>query len=144
MAKYGNKKTVYDNIIFDSIVEMRRYKELKLLEKSGQIMGLELQPKFELQPAYTDRRGKKHKAITYIGDFKYLEKSPPPTTGNHGLVYLYDAWWQIVVDLQEGQLMAKCTICNKHLNLKPEDVEFIANYFCEKRKRLQAEFDEAK
>jgi len=32
-----------------------------------------LQPKFELQPAYTDRHGKKHRAIMYIADFFYYE-----------------------------------------------------------------------
>jgi len=73
MTKYGNKKTVYDDIVFDSIAEMRRYKELKLRESVGEIIGLELQPKFELQPAYTDRHGKKHRAIVYIADFFYYE-----------------------------------------------------------------------
>ena len=33
--KYGNRKTVVDDIKFDSKAEARRYKELKLLEKSG-------------------------------------------------------------------------------------------------------------
>jgi len=33
--KYGAKKTVVDNITFDSKKEAARYQELKLLEKAG-------------------------------------------------------------------------------------------------------------
>ena len=46
--KYRNIKTVVDGITFDSAKEARRYGELKLLEKSGRISGLEVQPAFRI------------------------------------------------------------------------------------------------
>ena len=41
--KYGNKKTVVDGITFDSRKEAKRYQELKLLEKAGEIKDLRRQ-----------------------------------------------------------------------------------------------------
>lgn len=73
MSKYKNKKTIVDNIKFDSKAEANRYIELKLLEKSGKISDLELQPKFELQEKYINNKGEKVRAITYKADFCYLE-----------------------------------------------------------------------
>jgi hypothetical protein len=73
-SKYGNRKTGVDGNTFDSKKEAERYVELKLLEKGGVISGLELQPKFELQKPFFDKEGKKHRAITYIADFQYLDK----------------------------------------------------------------------
>ena len=73
MSKYKNKKTIVDNIKFDSKAEANRYIELKLLEKSGKISDLELQPKFELQEKYINNKGEKIRAITYKADFCYLE-----------------------------------------------------------------------
>ena len=46
--KYLNRKTTVDGITFDSAKEARRYGELKLLERAGQITGLEIQPSFRL------------------------------------------------------------------------------------------------
>lgn len=47
-SKYGAVKTTVDGIVFDSAKEARRYSELKLLEKAGEIHGLRLQPRYEL------------------------------------------------------------------------------------------------
>jgi len=66
--KYGNKKVEIDGYKFDSKAEARRYQELKLLEKAGEITNLELQPKFELVPKTAKRR-----AVTYTADFAYWE-----------------------------------------------------------------------
>ena len=66
--KYGNKKVEIDGYTFDSQAEARRYQELKLLEKAGEITKLQLQPKFELVP-----KTKKHRAVTYTADFMYTE-----------------------------------------------------------------------
>lgn len=63
-SKYGNKKTVVDGITFDSKKEAARYAELKLMEKAGVIMSLELQPTF---PVYIDGK----KVFEYRADFKY-------------------------------------------------------------------------
>ena len=72
MNKYHNKKTQVDMYVFDSIAESRRYKELKLLERAGQIKELELQPHFLLQEAFK-KNGKTFRKIEYIADFKYIE-----------------------------------------------------------------------
>ena len=71
-SKYGNKKTEYDNIIFDSKREKERYVELKALEKIGIIKDLKTQVSFELQPKY--KIGNKTiRAIKYVCDFVYIK-----------------------------------------------------------------------
>jgi hypothetical protein len=72
--KYHNKKTMVDNVTFDSIAEANRYVELKMMQKTGKIWGLELQPRFELQGKFVDNKGVKHGAITYVADFLYVEE----------------------------------------------------------------------
>lgn len=47
-SKYGAKPQVIDGIRFDSQKEGRRYGELRLLEKAGEIHSLVTQPRFEL------------------------------------------------------------------------------------------------
>ncbi len=66
MTKYRAIKTVVDNITFDSKKEARRYGELKLLFKAGQIRNLEIQPEFDFSI-----EGKK--IFTYRADFAYFE-----------------------------------------------------------------------
>lgn len=73
MSKYNNKKTIVDNIKFDSKAEANRYIVLKMLEKARKISDLELQPKFILQEQYINNKGEKIRAITYKADFCYLE-----------------------------------------------------------------------
>lgn len=72
--KYNATKTEVDGIKFDSKAEARRYKELKLLESVGDIRGLELQPKYELQEGFT-HNGKRIRSINYVADFFYFDKS---------------------------------------------------------------------
>lgn len=62
-------KRTYDGIIFDSIMEMKYYRDVlcPLLE-SGEVIAYELQKKYELQPGFM-RNGKKVLPITYIADF---------------------------------------------------------------------------
>lgn len=72
--KYNAKRTTVDGITFDSKAESARYIELALMELSGEIARLELQPEFVLQPAFT-YRGKKERAIVYRADFRYLRLS---------------------------------------------------------------------
>ena len=71
MNKYHNKKTVVDNIKFDSKLEANRYSELKLLERAGEIFDLKLQPRFLLQPNFK-YKGKTHRKIEYVADFEYI------------------------------------------------------------------------
>lgn len=74
MSKQRNKIAHVDNIKFHSKGEARRYQQLKLLERAGEIKDLELQPKFTLLDKFTTVNGKKIRALTYSADFKYQEK----------------------------------------------------------------------
>ena len=71
--KYGNRKTVVDGITFDSLKEASRYKDLKIMERSGQISMLTLQPKFTLVTSQRNADGKTERPVVYIGDFLYQE-----------------------------------------------------------------------
>jgi hypothetical protein len=73
MTKYGNRPTVQNGYLFDSQAESRRYFDLLILERTGEIAALEVHPSYELQPAFKDKRGRKHRAIRYEGDFSYQE-----------------------------------------------------------------------
>ena len=75
-SKYGNRKTIVYGIAFDSRREARRYVELSLLQRAGEIRDLKLQEKFELIPAVKDERGKVvERAAYYIADFVYIDKN---------------------------------------------------------------------
>lgn len=72
MNKYRNKKVIVDGKEFDSKKEGDRYKELRLLERAGEISDLELQPRFLLQDKFK-KNGKTYRKIEYVADFKYIE-----------------------------------------------------------------------
>ena len=75
-SKYGNRKTMVHGIAFDSRREARRYVELSLLQRAGEIRDLKLQEKFELIPAVKDETGKVvERAAYYIADFVYTDKN---------------------------------------------------------------------
>lgn len=71
--KYRNKKTQVDMYVFDSVLEARRYKQLALLERAGEIKNLKLQVPFLLQESFR-KNGKIYRKIEYIADFVYEEK----------------------------------------------------------------------
>lgn len=88
--KLNNRKREYDGHLFDSVKELKRYGELKLLEQAGEIRSLELQKSFELIPTqyetyerYSDKTGKRLKdgrrvvehGVKYIADFVYRDKN---------------------------------------------------------------------
>lgn len=72
MNKYRNKKVIVDEKEFDSKREGNRYKELKLLERAGEIKDLELQPRFLLQDSFK-KNSRTFRKIEYVADFKYIE-----------------------------------------------------------------------
>lgn len=67
MSKYGAKSTTIDGVKFASLAEARRYGELKLLERAGEITGLQRHPRFVIWQS-----GKE--IIRYEGDFAYTER----------------------------------------------------------------------
>jgi hypothetical protein len=66
--KYGAIPTLVDGIRFASKAEARRYSELLLLQRGGEITGLQLQPKYPLFVNGT-------KIGVYTGDFSYFDKT---------------------------------------------------------------------
>lgn len=87
MSKYHSKKIIVDGETFDSKKEYRRYRELLLLERAGEISNLQRQVKFLLIPTQYEhfpRYGKNGKELTpgkrvvekecaYYADFVYTE-----------------------------------------------------------------------
>ena len=74
-SKYHSRKVTVDGITFDSAKEARRYGELKLLEKAGEIYDLQRQVPFVVIPEQRDEKGKLlEREVKYIADFTYKEK----------------------------------------------------------------------
>ena len=62
MTKYNNKKTMVDDLAFDSKREAKRYQDLVLMQKAKLIRNLMRQQPFELI-----------KGVKYIADFTYFD-----------------------------------------------------------------------
>ncbi len=66
MSKYNAIPTHVDGLRFASKREAKRYNELKLMQQGGEIVALEIQPKF---PLIVNAQ----KLGSYIGDFRYRD-----------------------------------------------------------------------
>lgn len=89
-SKYSNKKMTFDGMTFDSKKELKRYKELLLMQEAEAIENLQTQVKFVLIPTQREsstevykkgaNKGKLkpgkviEKECAYIADFVYKEK----------------------------------------------------------------------
>lgn len=73
-SKYGNRKVTRDGMTFDSVKEYRRYCELRLLERAGEVAELRRQVKFELLPSQRVDGKVVERPVTYIADFVYTDK----------------------------------------------------------------------
>ena len=101
--KYGNKK-IHDlksDQVFDSKKEYRRWVELSLLERAGEITNLQRQVQFILLPEQrapgteTYKKGPRkgqvkpgpvlERKVTYIADFMYFENGEPVVEDVKGL-----------------------------------------------------------
>lgn len=74
--KYGNRKTTYQGLTFDSARECERYKELLILQSVNKIGELTLQPKFWLKCGehFVKIRSKGYpngRKASYRADFSY-------------------------------------------------------------------------
>lgn len=103
--KYNNKKTVVDDIVFDSKDEALYYEVLKDMKNNGLIKDYKLQPKYLLQEAFV-KNDKKYRAITYIADFRVIN--------NDGSAYIVDI---------KGMLTTEFKIKMKLFNYKYPDIE---------------------
>lgn len=72
VSKYKAKKTIVNGIEFDSKKEANRYATLLLLEKSGRIRDLKLQPVYELIPSFR-KNNKTYRKTSYRADFEYFD-----------------------------------------------------------------------
>lgn len=84
--KYRNKKIQVNGETFDSMKELRRWRDLKLLEKAGEITELRRQVPFELLPNQREpdkigpRGGRKpgrtiERKAVYVADFVYRDRA---------------------------------------------------------------------
>ena len=81
-SKYNARRTTIDGVRFASRKEAKRYGELRLLEKAGEITDLVLQPEFNLNvPAHrtfiyqgkTQQYPVNKRVAIYRADFQYTE-----------------------------------------------------------------------
>ena len=99
--KFHNEKAVRimpngKEHIFDSQKEARRYDQLTILLKAGQIRKLKLQEQFTLQESYITPEGDRIRAIRYVADFTYERPTKPD---QNGTVY----WLPVVEDAKGVQ-----------------------------------------
>jgi hypothetical protein len=71
--KYHNHRVKRGEYTFDSKAEAERFARLKAYEEAGHISDLQVHPTYELFPAFTDRTGKRQRAIIYEADFAYVQ-----------------------------------------------------------------------
>ena len=108
MTKYHSKKVSVNGETFDSRKEYRRFCELRLLERAGQITNLRRQVKFVLIPAqhetigYTKAGKPKTKCFerecAYVADFVYEVPWQEQRTNDEGHLVFADGWETIVED----------------------------------------------
>lgn len=82
-SKYRNARTAIDGIKFASKKEAKRYAELKLRERAGEITQLRCHPRYELAI-------KGILICTYVADFAYVRLLPPARGGQ----------WVVVEDVK--------------------------------------------
>ena len=93
MRKYHNQPDHRGEIRFDSRKEARRYDELMLMLKAGQIRNLRLQPQYTLQESYITPEGERVRAIRYVADFAYER---PAEADRYGYIH----WVPVVEDVK--------------------------------------------
>lgn len=73
-SKKGKEKRTYNGHLFASDLELKYYKNYLLpLKESGEIISIDLQPKFLLQKKYY-KYGRLIREIFYVGDFEVTFK----------------------------------------------------------------------
>ena len=87
-AKYRNRRVTFEGETYASKKELRRFRELELMQAAGRISGLRKQVKFVLIPAQYEpdwidysksTQGRKRKGkliereVAYVADFVYLK-----------------------------------------------------------------------
>lgn len=99
-GKYHNQPDSRGNLRFDSRKEARRYDELMLRIKAGQIRDLRLQVDFTLQEAFTDTDGKRVRALRYRADFTDWERDAEEESRAAAAGWSCDSWRYVVEDVK--------------------------------------------
>lgn len=72
-TKYNAQSNEFNGIKFASLAERDYYIHLCDKYASGEILGITLQPKYELQPAFVNAAGNLVRSINYTADFEIVE-----------------------------------------------------------------------
>ena len=72
-SKYNNRKIVYEGMTFDSVKEKCRSIQLRMLERSGAISGLQRQVRYVLIPSQRQEKKVIERACCYYADFVYTK-----------------------------------------------------------------------
>ena len=114
-SKYHNEKTISGGIHFDSKKEARRYEELMLMLRAGQVRDLKLQETFTLQDAYTSPAGLRVRPIKYVADFTYYEKRFIQCGGYDSTDRSSEEWFFVVEDVKSKATKTKIYEIKKKL-----------------------------
>ena len=98
-SKYGNRKITFNGILFDSVGEANRYKQLLLLEKANRIKDLETQVRITLLESFKLDKAT-IRGISYYADFQYVE-------GGKTIIEDYKGYKTEVYKLKRKLLLAK-------------------------------------
>lgn len=93
--KFRNLKCEVDGIKFDSLKEGRRYGQLRLLERGGEIRNLRLQTR---HPLHVNGCFVAH----YVADFDYEERVRPASV-EAGQAVPPDTWRPVTEDVKGGE-----------------------------------------
>jgi hypothetical protein len=102
-SKYHATPTWVDGIRFASAREARRYGELKLLERAGQLWDLTCQPAFELHATqWPAPAGPPHVVGVYRADFAYATKAGTVVEDAKGVRTALYQWKKKHVEIEYG------------------------------------------
>lgn len=103
-GKYHNEPDNRGNLRFDSKKEARRFDELMVMLRAGEIRNLRLQAQFTLQESYLTPEGERVRAIRYVADFFYEQLTCCNMLRTQGEGYVPSAnelrWLPVVEDVK--------------------------------------------
>ena len=99
-SKYNNEPTTVNGIKFDSKKEARRYEELMVMLRAGEIKNLRLQAQYTLQESFITPEGTRIRAIKYVADFAYEQRTVMRRGGPCDPVGVEQYWKPVVEDVK--------------------------------------------
>lgn len=75
--KYGARKVTIEGIVFDSAKEAKRWQQLRLMERAGEIRSLQRQVSYTLVPMQPGGI-RTERSVRYVADFVYERKDGTP------------------------------------------------------------------